>query len=291
MIPVPFDYAAPRTVDEAVALLGQRAGTLVLAGGQHLLADLKLRRSTPPLLVDLRQIPGLRGISRLPDGGLGMGAMTSCAELIAHADVQTGARALVEAARGLGDVQVRNRATLGGNLAGGHPAAALPAALLALEATIHVAGPGGRREIPADQFFVAPFRTALKSDELITEVRWPAPPASSGSVYEKFSHSHSYPLCGVAALVSLTKKGTVEKCRVAVTGVSAHPLRLRSLEDALDGQEPNARNIAAAAAKAGVGVTFVTDSLASAEYREHLTRALSERVLARAARLAAPPRT
>ncbi|HEX8439352.1 xanthine dehydrogenase family protein subunit M [Archangium sp.] len=290
MIPVPFDYAAPRTVDEAVELLGQHAGAVVLAGGQLLLAELKLRRSTPPRLVDLRQIPGLRGISRHPDGGLSIGAMTTCAELVAHADVRAGARALVEAARVLGDVQVRNRATLGGNLACGHPAADLPAALLALEATIHVAGPGGRREIAADQFFVAPFHTALKAGELITEVRLPAPPASSGSVYEKFSHSHFYPLCGVAALVSLTEKGTVAKCRVAVTGVSLHPLRLRSLEAALDGQAPNASNIAAAAGKAGEGVIFVTDPFASNEYREHLTTVLAERVLARAVGLAAPPK-
>ena len=283
MIPVQFDYAAPKTVAEAVALLGQQSGTLLLAGGQYLLAELKLRGSKPAGLVDLGKIPGLRGVARRADGGLSVGAMITCAELAVQADVLAGARALADAARSLGDVQVRYRATLGGNVACGHPAADLPAALLTLEATLQVAGPGGTRGIPAEQFFVAPFRTALEAGEIITAVELPAPAASA---YEKIKASSPfYPLAGVAALVSRTERGTVARCRIAATGVSLHPLRLHAAEAALEGQEPNANNIAAAAERAGEGVTFVTDPFASDEYREHLTRVLVERVLARAAGL------
>ncbi len=284
MIPAPFDYAAPKTLEEAVTLLSQTEGALALAGGQELLTELKLRRMVSPLLVDLRRVPGLQGIGRRKgEDTLYIGAMTTSNELAEHPEVRANALVLAEAAKNMGDAQVRNRATIGGNLAFGSPKADLPAALLVLEATIYVVGPKGPRAIPADQFFLGPSETVLEVGEIITEVRLPLAPASSGSAYQKIKiPANGYPLCGVAAVVESAKNGAVAKCRVAVTGVSSHPMRLHPVEKALEGQKPTAKNIVAAAKQAGEGLTCFTDLFGVAEYRANLTCVLSERALTRA---------
>lgn len=298
MIPALFDYAAPKTLEEAVTLLNQTKGAQAIAGGQELLTELKLRRISAPLIVDLRRIPGLHGIGRRhgdllsKSDTLYIGAMTTSAEMAYHPDVHANARVLAEAAKSMGDAQVRNRATLGGNLAFGHPKADLPAALLVLEATVHAVGPKGPRAIPADQLFLGPYQTALEVGEIITEVIFPwispAPgaglaPTLSGSAYEKLKiPANGYPLCGVAVFVECDKDGVVSKCRVAVAGVASHPMRLHAVETALEGQKPTAKNIVAAVKHADEGITFISDLFGSAEYRANLTSVLSERALTRA---------
>ena len=285
MIPVHFDFAAPKTLEEALSLLNQTVGARAIAGGQELLTELKLRRISPPLLVDLRLIPGLRDIGRRHgDDAIYIGAMTTSAEMAYHPGVRANVPALAEAAKSMGDAQVRNRATLGGNLAFGDQKADLPAVLLALEAIIHVVSSKGSRTIPADEFFLGPHQTALEVGEIITYVRFPLAPEVGGSAYEKIKiPANGYPLCGVAAFVECDKDGVVKKCRVAVTGAASHPRRLLSVEKALEGQRPTTKNIAAAVRHADEGVTFMSDLFGSAEYRANLTGVLAERALTRAA--------
>ncbi|UCG80828.1 MAG: xanthine dehydrogenase family protein subunit M [Desulfobacterales bacterium] len=288
MIPIQFDYATPKSLDEAIALLHQTEDACALAGGHDLLTQLKLRRRTPKLVVHLGHIPDLRGIRYRPDeDALYIGAMVTCSELVAHPEVQNW-EALVEAANSIGDAQVRNCATLGGNLAGGDPTTDLPAAALALEVALHVVGPHGPRVIAADQFFVGPFDTALEAGEIIKELKFPATPAQSGSAYEKIKNpANSHPICGVAAAVTLTKEGKlVAKCRVAVTGAAEHPARLHEVEAALEGTNPTSAKIAEAAGHADRDVTFVSDLSASGEYRADLATVLTERVLIRAVEMA-----
>jgi aerobic carbon-monoxide dehydrogenase medium subunit len=285
MIPVRFDYIAPDSLQEAVQLLSQNVGASILAGGHSLMPDMKLRRVAPSLLVDLRKLQTLRGIEhRENDGGLRLGAMTTCAEIAASEEVRNNYRALAEAALSIGDPQVRNCSTIGGILAHNDPAADLPAVALALEATINTVGPDGTRAMRADEFIMGSFKTRLAPREIITSVDLPVHVARTGSAYEKFKHPASgYAVCGVAAVVEPGASGTVGKCRVAVTGAASRATRLRAVEATLEGREPTTGNIAAAAGHSSdEELTFVTDLFASAEYRAHLTRVLIERAITRA---------
>ena len=282
-MPRQFDYAAPGNVEEAVALLETHAGARVLAGGHDLLTQMKLRRLAPPFLVDLRKIEDLRGI--VPgDDQIVIGAMTTCAQIAADASLKAAGQALVEAADSIGDAQVRNCATIGGNLAYGDPAADLPAALLVLEATIQVVGPRGPRAIAADRFFLGASTTALEPSEVITSVRFAATPGRVGSAYEKFRNpANGYPIVGVAAkVVRAPSGGMLTTCRLAVTGATAHPQRLTIVEGLIAGKAQIPETIAAACARAGEGLSLTTDIYASGEYRAHLTAVMAERALSRA---------
>jgi carbon-monoxide dehydrogenase medium subunit len=284
MISHSFDYASPKSLDEAVALITKDSNARILAGGQELVPQMQLRQISPGKLVDLRLIPGLRGTTRRAgDDFLYVGAMTTASEIAADMALQTHCRALVDAATSMGDVQVRNCATIGGNLAGGHPGADLAAAVLVLNASIKAIGSNGARMLGVAEFFIGPYDTDLEN-EIITEVRLPLLPDRSGSAYEKIKNPASgYPLCGVAAFVTLTQSGDVASCRVAVTGATSHPVRLRGVENDLTGSSATAANIAAAAVFADHNLTFVSDLSASAEYRANLTQVLVERALASAA--------
>ena len=289
MIPAQFEYAAPDSVNEAITLMKHSQGARILAGGHDLLPQLKLRRLSPALLIDLRNIPDLEGI--IPDGSgnsARIGAMSTCATIAGDEWVKGNAGALAEAAASMGDAQVRNWATIGGNLAYGHPAADLPPAALVLEAIIQVSGPDGQRTLTADQFFLNAYQTALHGSEIITSIDFSAPFGKSSSVYEKFRiPSNNYPLCGVAARVDLAADGTVAGCRLAVTGVTDSPRRLSAVEAVLKGQMPNPQNIAQASRMAKQGINFTTDLYGTAVYRAHLTGVLAERALTRAAMQAA----
>ena len=289
MIPAQFEYAAPDSVNEAITLMKHSQGARILAGGHDLLPQLKLRRLSPALLIDLRNIPDLDGIIQ-DDGGdsARIGAMSTCATIAGDEWVKGNAGALAEAAASMGDAQVRNWATIGGNLAYGHPAADLPPAALVLEAIIQVSGPDGQRTLTADQFFLNAYQTALHESEIITSIDFSAPFGKSSSVYEKFRiPSNNYPLCGVAARVDLAADGTVAGCRLAVTGVTDSPRRLSAVEAVLKGQMPNPQNIAQASRMAKQGINFTTDLYGTAVYRAHLTGVLAERALTRAAMQAA----
>lgn len=279
MIPALFEYAAPESLAEAISLLQNQPNGRLLAGGLDLLTEMKLRRAEPALLVDLRKLDGLRGIQPWGDG-LRIGALTTCAELAGHATVQQQYRVLAEAADSVGDVQVRNMSTLGGNLATADPAGDLAAAVLALGAVLQVNGPDGERAILADQFFVGAFTTSLTRSELITSFDLPAAPRRRGSAYVKIKNpANNYPLCGVAASIALSDAGTLSVCRVAVTGVTVHPRRLLALEQALKNQAPTDDMLRGAYAKAVEGLPFITDMFGSAEYRSHLTTVLTEQAL------------
>lgn len=288
MIPAKFDYAAPDSIDTALALLTGREGAKLLAGGHSLLADMKLRRTTPSLLVDLRKIPGLRGINRHSEsGGLQVGAMTTYVAIARAQGIADSHPVLADAAAAIGYPQVRNYGTIGGNLAYGHPAGDMAAAVLALEAIVNVVGPTGARSIPASSFFVAPFRTILAPGEVITSIEFPPPAPRAGGAYEKMRHpANGYAVCGVAARVEASLEETIVGCAVAVTGVAFRATRLRGVEAELEGKKPTPETIAAAAKRAGEGLTSFSDLYASAEYRIHLTEVLTERALVRAAQRA-----
>jgi len=282
MIPARFDYAAPESLPEAIAILQKQPAGKVLAGGHDLLTEMKLRRASPPMLVDLRKISSLRGIQVL-SSGLRIGSMSTCTELAGNAVIVKTYQALAEAADSIGDAQVRNACTIGGNLASADPAGDLAAAVLVLDGVIQVSGPDGARAIPADQFFLGAFTTSLNSAEIITSIDLPSTLSGSGSAYAKIKNpANNYPICGVAASVVVGRDGTIDLCQVAVTGVTAHPRRLHAVESALKGKTPSLDNIRGACVRSADGLTLISNLYASGEYRGHLTAVLAEESLSRA---------
>jgi carbon-monoxide dehydrogenase medium subunit len=283
MIPASFEYTAPKTVREAVRLLGKR-GAKAMAGGQSLLALMKLRAATPKMVVDLSRIRGLSYIKE-SGGRLRIGAMTTHAEIERSALIRRRALALVEAAEQIGDLQVRNRGTVGGSLAHADPAADYPAAVLALGGVIVAQGPKKTRSIPADQFFTGLFETALKAGEVITEIQIPLTPAVTGSAYRKMKHPASgFAVVGAAAVVRAAKGGTPEVA-LAFTGAAAHAFRATRVEAALAGKTLTQATVRAAAEHAPDGVDMLEDLTADAVYRAHLVRVFGRRALLAAAGL------
>jgi carbon-monoxide dehydrogenase medium subunit len=279
VIPSPFDYTAPETVQEAVAALQQGGeDAKVLAGGHSLVPLMRLRLAAPALLVDLRRIPGLSGVQR-ENGHWRIGTMTH------HADVQDredlGAYAAV--AHGIADQQVRNRGTVGGSLAHGDPAADWPTALLAAEGSLTAVGPDGPREIPASELFLDYLTTSVRPDEVVTEVRLPALDGW-GWGYEKFTRrAEDWAMVGILALVRRAEDGTVGDVRIGMTNMGSTPLRASAAEDALRGRPLDAESIAEAARHAAEGTSPPADRNASVDYKRHLAQALTKRALATAA--------
>lgn len=281
MISAPFDYQAPRTLEEAIALLAKSRDAKVLAGGHSLLPLMKLGLAQPTTLVDIGRIAALRGIK--VDGEIAIGALATHQAVADHPRVRERLAALAEAAAAVGDLQVRGRGTIGGSLAHADPAADEPAAVLAFDATLRAVGPQGERLIPARDFFTGTFETALRAGEILAEVRFPAPPARTGSAYAKFPHPASrFAVVGVAAVVTLGKDGTVERAAIGVTGAAAAPFRAAAAEKALVGTKGDAAAIALAAAKAAEGVKALADLVASSEFRRHLLAVYAKRALERA---------
>lgn len=282
MIPANFEYFAPTSVDDAIALLQEHGDEAkVLAGGHSLIPLMKLRLSEPGVLVDIGGIGELRGVRRT-NGSVAIGALTTYTA-IGGADELRGAEALTEAALSVGDAQVRNRGTIGGSLAHADPGADLPAAILALDAEIALKGPGGERTVRADDFFQGFFTTDVGEAEILTEIRLGQAPARTGTAYVKFPNPASgYAVVGVAARVTLNEDGTVADARVAVTGAGDHAVRATAVEDALRGQQLTDEVIASAAAAAADGIDPLEDIHASAEYRAELARVYTRRALAKA---------
>jgi aerobic carbon-monoxide dehydrogenase medium subunit len=282
VIPVKFTYRLPATIEEASALLAGHAHAAVLAGGQSLIPSMTVRRTAPSMLVDIRKIGGLRGISKLPrKGGLRIGAATTLDEISGSPVVAATHEALAEAAGSVGDPQVRHRGTIGGALADGHPSGDLIAAAIALDATVNVSGPKGTRAIAAADLVTGPYATSLARGEIITSVDLPAAAARSGSAYLKIRHPGSgYAVCAVAAALTVGADGTVGSVRIAVTGAADAPVRLGAVEKA--GVGKTVADAAAAAGKATTkaGLTYRSDLAASAEYRAHLASVLTERAVA-----------
>ena len=272
----PFDYTRPSTVDEAIALLSRHGeDAKVLAGGHSLIPAMKLRLAQPKVVVDIGRIAGLSYV-REAGGRVAIGAMTTHADIEASRLLTQKCPLLPETAGHIGDVQVRNKGTIGGSLVHADPAADYPAAILALDAEIDLAGPRGRRTVAAADFFVDLLQTAILSDEILTEIRVPITPASVA--YEKTEQKASgFALAGVAVVM------TADDLRVGVTGVAARPYRAAAVEQALRGRrQPSPEAIEQAAANAADGVDPLSDIHASAEFRAHLASVNTRRAIRRA---------
>ncbi|MCD7438134.1 xanthine dehydrogenase family protein subunit M [Streptomyces lincolnensis] len=281
MIPPAFEYARPGSVEEAVRTLadaGEEAK--VLAGGQSLLPLLRMRLAFPDLVVDVGRLPGLRGVRE--DGGtLVVGALTTHHDLIRDPLVRRHAGLLAAAAATVADPAVRHRGTLGGSLAHADPAGDLSAVLLALDGDLIAHGPGGRRTIPARDFFVDYLQTALAADEVLTEIRIPKADGW-GFHYEKFQRSaQAWAVVGVAALVRRAD-GHIGEARIGLSNMGPTPLRAPAVEEALSGAG-DARSVARAAEAASEGTRPTRDLSASPEYRAHLARVLTRRAVLAAA--------
>ena len=281
MIPAAFSYTRATSVDEALRLLAADDGAKLIAGGQSLLPLMKLRLATADTLVDIGRLSELKGVSKLEDGRLAVGALTTYAELIDSPAIHYGV--LKDALPSIGDVQVRNLGTVGGAIAHADPASDLPAALIALGAEIVLQSASGTRNLPADGFFEGPFQTAARPDELLTQVRLPAGRDDAGSAYASLEQPASgYSLVGVAAVVIVGAGGVVEKAGIGITGVSEHPYRAAEVEDALTGTTATPDDIAAAAAKAVSGRSVNSDIHANAEYRAAMAVVYTRRAIAAA---------
>lgn len=281
MIPAALRYERPRTIEEALRLLGGDEAKAI-AGGQSLLPLMRLRMAEPQLLVDLQDIPGLGDIRAL-DGAVVIGA------LVRHAEVLRSApwRGLREAAAATGDRQVRRLGTIGGAVAHADPAGDLPAALLALGAVVEIAGAAGRRELPIREFFLGPLTTSLDGGELLTGLRLPAAGRGSGSAYRKLRQSASgFALVGVAAMVRIADGKCVD-AGIGVTGVGLAPFAAVTAEARLRGTALGPRDIEAALDVLLDGVDVQGDAYASADYRAEMCRVLAEDAIGSAAAEAA----
>jgi carbon-monoxide dehydrogenase medium subunit len=277
VIPPEFDYVAPDTLDEALqALSGGGEDAKVLAGGHSLLPLMKLRLAAPTLLVDIRKVPGLRGVQR-ENGQWRIGAMTRHADMQGNADLGP----VGQATALIADQQVRNRGTIGGSLVHGDPASDLPTVFLACEGSLTVVGSGGTREVAAADMFEDYLTTAVGESEIVTEIRVPSF-EGWGSSYKKFTRrAEDWAMVAVLAMVKKAGDGSIEDVRIALTNMGSTPLRASAAEDALRGKGVDA--IAAAAEQAAEGTDPPGDLNATPDYKRHLARVLTRRALEEAA--------
>jgi carbon-monoxide dehydrogenase medium subunit len=279
-----FNYVRATSLADAHRLLAANPGAKLLAGGHSLIPLLKLRLAVPSAVIDIGRITELRGIASSGDA-LRIGALTTHAELAASADVRRSAAALAEAAAGVGDPTVRNRGTIGGNIAHADPASDLPTVLVALEANVVAVGPQGERTIPAADFFTGIMTTTLRDDEVVAAVVVPTAKRGTGSAYVKFSHPASrYAVLGAAARLGVSN-GTCEDVRVAIGGLLPSARRAGAVEQALSGQRAEAASFATAASHVSedLGGDVHGDIFASAEYRAAMAPVYVKRALAAAA--------
>jgi carbon-monoxide dehydrogenase medium subunit len=275
MIPAPFEYEAPKNLAEALELLATRPDAKLLAGGHSLLPAMKLRLAQPATLIDLGRIAGLDQI-REAGNQVSVGALATHAAVAASKTLRAASPLLAQTAAHIGDTQVRNRGTIGGSLAQGHPAADYPASVLALDAEIVARSRSGERTIAARDFFTGMFTTALRPDEIITEIRVPKTEGAS-TVYKKFEHPASgYAVVGVA-VVAKVSAGKFQQAAIGITGVADHAFRATEVEQAVRGKAAGA--IADACSAAARSVEGLGDTFASAEYRKHMAAVLTRRAL------------
>jgi carbon-monoxide dehydrogenase medium subunit len=276
MLPANLDYAAPATLREAVARLVAQPNAMVIAGSARAVIDLKMRRISPHLVIDLRKIRELYGIQAEGEG-LRIGAMTTLRAILDDERIGSHYVALTEAAEVSGDPQMRNMETIGSSLTYDARRNDIAPAVLALDAAIHVVDARGEHTVAASDFLKA---TAPGHGAIVTAVSLPAP--SGTSVYEKFRHPATLDaVCGVAAWVALGANNTVQQCAFAVTGLTDHAVRLSRAEASLQGQMLNEEAIAHAASAAGEGFDTISDLTFSGEYRVHLTSVLLKGALMR----------
>jgi len=284
MIPSQFDYVAPATLSEAVALLAQHADEAkILAGGHSLIPAMKLRLAMPQVLIDIGRIKDLAYI-REEGSQIRIGAMTTHYQIESSDRLREICPLLPETASNIGDVQVRNKGTIGGSLAHADPAADWPAAIIALKAEIVAVGANGERVIKADDFFVDMLTTALQPGEILREIRIAAASGRFGQAYLKVPQPASgFAVVGVAVSLTRTAAGACESASIGVTGVASKAYRASGVENAVAGSALDEQAIAAAASHAADGVSINGDLYASDDYRRHLAQVYTRRAIEAAA--------
>jgi carbon-monoxide dehydrogenase medium subunit len=280
MIPPSFEYLRPNTIPEAIAMLQQHGDTAkVLSGGQSLIPMMKLRLARPAILIDINRISGLSHIKE-EDGFLKIGGLTREAELEASPLVRSKYPVLADTTHVIADPQVRNLATVGGNLAHGDPANDHPATMLALGAQVVANGPKGERIIPIEDFFLSLFTTALKPDEILTEIRVPIPPARSAGAYLKLERKvGDFATAAVAVQLTLDEQGACRNIGIALTNVGATPVKAKKAEDFLRGKKLDDAVIAQAAQLAADDAEPSADLRGPVEYKQGLVKELAKRAL------------
>jgi len=278
MIPPQFDYAAPKSVADAIKLLGQNPGAKILAGGQSLIPMMKFRLASPALLIDINKVDGLSYIRE--DGGwLKIGALTREVDLDRSDLVHSKYPLLADTARVIADPVVRNWATVGGNLAHADPANDHPATMIAYGAQIVVTGPKGERVVPASEFFQDAFTTVLAHDEILTEIRIPASNGGSGGAYLKVERKvGDFATAAVAVNVTM-KGGSCASVGIGLTNVGYTPIKAADAEAALTGQTPDDASIAGAAQLAADASQPLADYRGSEEYKRSLVKTLTDRAI------------
>jgi CO/xanthine dehydrogenase FAD-binding subunit len=274
-----FDYAAPSSIKDACQLLASTPGARPLAGGTDLIIQMKERGRNVPLLVSLRAIDELRSLST--NGVLDAGAMVRCGELAWSDDVKKGWPIVVDGADLVGSVQIRHKATVGGNVCNAAPSADVVPALIALDATAHIGGPGGARELPLADVFKGPGQTALELGELLTRVAAARPGAGSGGAYLRHVPRREMDIAvvGVAIQLQLDADGrTVKDARVVLASVAPTPIRSAAAEQALIGQPVNEQTLTRAGEGAAADARPISDVRASADYRRELLKVYTRRV-------------
>ena len=283
MIPPAFEYLRPKTLPEAIAFLQQYGDDAkILSGGMSLIPMMKFRLARPGYLIDINRISGLSYI-REEGGYLKIGGLTREAELESSALIHSKYPIILDTARVIADPQVRNMATLAGNLAHGDPANDHPATMLALGAQVVAIGPQGERVLPIESFFVTLFTTALQHDEIVSEIRIPVPPPRSGGAYLKLERKvGDFATAGVAAQVTVDSAGICQKAGIGLTNVGATPVKASKAEESLRGKKLDEVNIAQAAQLAAGEAEPSSDLRGPAEYKRGLVKELTRRALARA---------
>jgi len=284
MIPAQFNYEAPGTIDEALSLLAANPDDAkILAGGHSLIPAMKLRLAQPAVLVDIGRIKDLSYIRKDGDQ-IRIGAMTTHYQLESSTLLRKICPLLPECAAQIGDVQVRNKGTIGGSVAHSDPAGDWPAAIIALGAEMVAVGRDGERLIKADDFFIDLLTTALSAGEILREIRITKPAGRFGHAYQKVRHPASgFAVVGVAVALQIGSNGACESAAVGVTGVASKAYRAGAVERALQGKQLNDQAIAAAAAHATDGVDANSDLYASEDYRRHLAQVYTRRAIQAAA--------
>jgi carbon-monoxide dehydrogenase medium subunit len=280
MIAQKFEYLVPTSLGDAVNLLQKYAGRAkILAGGHSLIPMMKLRLAAPEFLIDIGRIPELSYIKE--DGGkVRIGALTTHYAIESSPVIQRRFRALADAAGLIGDVQVRNKGTIGGSIAHADPAADYPAGLLAFDATVVTLGPQGERQLPASKFFVDMMTTALDQNEIVREIQIPAKSGRTGSAYLKMGQKASgFAICGAAAVVELDVAGALANVAIGITGVGSHAFRAGKTEAALKGVRPTAKVLKTACEKVSDGIIALDDLHASADYRLDLAGIYARRAI------------
>jgi aerobic carbon-monoxide dehydrogenase medium subunit len=284
MIPPAFEYLRPNTIPEAIALL-QRHGedAKILSGGQSLIPMMKLRIARPGYLIDINRISGLSYIKE--EGGfLKIGGLTREAELESSPVIRAKYPILLDTAHAIADPQVRNLATVAGNLAHGDPANDHPATMLALGAQVVATGAHGERIIPIEEFFLSLFSTALQPGEILTEIRIPVPPARSGGAYFKLERKvGDFATAAVAAQVTADANGAAQNVGIALTNVGPTPIKAKKAEDFLRGKKLDEANMRQAGQLAADDAQPSSDLRGPAEYKKGLVKELAKRALSRAA--------